>query len=588
MLSIEFYFGLNIVFLIINILFYISRVKEFNLSFLKYIIPLKLIFLVLNFVLNFQIYIPPNFSKMVNKTIFVVFGQFFLFIGVGIYIITLTYQHEDIIDLKPPSFFKSRKGGIEIGKVMNNNYKKHKFFLSLEDLEKHMFVCGSTGTGKSNFVQNFLINFKKKHNIPFLLVEFKGEYTFLKNHIKGVKIFRPGENFSINIFNPEGSDPEIHAERIFDILKSGQFLEETAEYSPQMQKVLVEILAAVCKNEKYQSWKGFFKACDIYLEKEQGKIPMLAQTLISVKNRIRRFSIGPLSIIFSNDYKFNIKDLFKKNIIIDLSSIIRLGGEKEDALFFLNMILKYLWDENLTNGALNYDGIKHLTIVEDAQYFAPKDLTKQSKISTYLEDIALLQRGTGECLISIATRPQVSEEILANCGVLAIFKNHMEKELQCQLLNLEEKYDHYLSIVEKGKCIIRTNSVKRPFLLWAPHRKRILTPQINKKRKLIKEEVTKKPLQEKNIIQKNQIETHEADKQLTTKFQKDQNIPHVKQEAKGNHINENVDTSINIEQELQSSSSSKNFDSDDDDFSDFEKFIQELVAKEKNIEEIID
>jgi hypothetical protein len=421
-----------------------------------------------------ETYIPSRISKTIDITILVVFGQFLLFIGSAFYIITLNYTHEDIIDLKPPSFFKSRKGGIEIGKVMTNSFKKHKFLLSLEDLEKHMFVCGSTGTGKSNFVQNFLINFTKKHNIPFLLVEFKGEYIFLQNYIKDLKIFRPGENFSINIFDPEGSDPEIHAERIFDILKSGQFLEETAEYSPQMQKVLVEILTAICKSEKYQSWEGFFRACDLYLEKNQRQIPMLSQTLISIKNRIRRFSIGPLKIIFSNKYQFNVKNIFKQNIIIDLSSIIRLGGEKEDALFFLNMILKYLWDENLTKGAFNYSGIKHLTIVEDAQYFAPKDLTRQSKISTYLEDIALLQRGTGECLISIATRPQVSEEILANCGVLAVFKNHMEKEIQCELLNLNEKSEHYLSIIEKGQCLLRTNSVKRPFLLWIPHRKRII------------------------------------------------------------------------------------------------------------------
>ena len=77
------------------------------------------------------------------------------------------------------------------------------------------------------------------------------------------------------------------------------------------------------------------------------------------------------------------------------------------------MVLKYLWDKNLTYGALNFKGIKHLTIVEDAQYFAPKDLSHQTKLTIYLGDIALLQRGAGECLISIATRPQVSEEILA-------------------------------------------------------------------------------------------------------------------------------------------------------------------------------
>ncbi|MEJ2250300.1 MAG: DUF87 domain-containing protein [Candidatus Lokiarchaeota archaeon] len=335
--------------------------------------------------------------------------------------------------------------------------------MSIMDLEKHMFVCGSTGTGKSNFVQNFLINFKKRYSTPFLLVEFKREYNYLQNFINNLIILRPGENFSINIFNPKGVHPEIHAERIFDIMKSGQFLEESAEFSPQMQKVMIDILAKVCKNRKYQSWEGFFIQCENYIKSHNREIPMLSQTIISIKNRIRRFSIGPLKTIFSAKCNFDIHSLFEKNVLIDLSSIIEKGGEKEDALFFLNMILKYLWDRNLTNGAYKTKQIKHLTIIEDAQYFIPKDLTKQSKISTYLEDIALLQRGTGECLISIATRPHVSEEVLANCGVLVIFKNHMEKELQCQLLNLNEEKEDYISMIEMGQCIMRVNSIKRPF-----------------------------------------------------------------------------------------------------------------------------
>jgi hypothetical protein len=179
-----------------------------------------------------------------------------------------------------------------------------------------------------------------------------------------------------------------------------------------------------------------------------------------------------MKAIFSATSGLDPSSIFATNVLIDLSSIIRLGGEKEDALFFLNMILKYLWDKNLTRGGRSYEGIKHLTIVEDAQYFAPQDLMKQTKLTTYLEDIALLQRGTGECLISIATRPKVSEEILANCGVLVVFKTHMQREFQCELLNLKEEDRDFLSMLEQGTCIIRVSSIKRPFLLRSPHIKR--------------------------------------------------------------------------------------------------------------------
>ena len=388
--------------------------------------------------------------------------------SVILFLLSLLHIDEKIIDLEIPPQLGNRKGDIPIGRVLKGKAKKQKYYLAIRDLEKHMFICGATGTGKSNFLQNFLIHFTKIHKIPFFLVEFKGEYHFLQTKIDDVLILWPGENFSINIFNPGTVNPAIHAERIFDILKSGKFLDDSAEFSPQMEKVLVEILVKVCENKKFQSWKGFEYYCQDYLKKNKSQIPMLSQTLISIKNRVRRFSIGPLKNLFENRNEIDIKELFKKNILLDLSSIIRLGGEKEDALFFLNMILKYLWDKNLTRGAYNFKGIQHITIIEDAQYFAPQDLVKKSKLTTYLEDIALLQRGTGECLITLATRPNISKEILANNGVVLTFKNHIEKDIMCDLLNIDTDNKNFLSILEEGQCIIRTNSIKEPFLLSIP------------------------------------------------------------------------------------------------------------------------
>ncbi|MFX1243325.1 MAG: hypothetical protein ACFFA7_18950, partial [Promethearchaeota archaeon] len=78
------------------------------------------------------------------------------------------------------------------------------------------------------------------------------------------------------------------------------------------------------------------------------------------------------------------------------------------------------------------------------------------------------QRGTGECLITLATRPNISKEILANNGVVLTFKNHIEKDIMCDLLNIDTENRNFLSILEEGQCIIRTNSIKEPFLLGVP------------------------------------------------------------------------------------------------------------------------
>jgi DNA helicase HerA-like ATPase len=138
---------------------------------------------------------------------------------------------ESRVILEEPSRLSAKRGEVPIGSILKGKIRKYTFLLSLKDLEKHMFICGATGTGKSNFLMNFLINFSEIFEIPFFLVEFKGEYHFLQKRIEDVLIYWPGENFSINIFNPGKANPMIHAERIFDILKSGKFMDESSEFS---------------------------------------------------------------------------------------------------------------------------------------------------------------------------------------------------------------------------------------------------------------------------------------------------------------------------------------------------------------------
>jgi hypothetical protein len=501
MLTLEIYLILNLLLVFLSLILIIFKKKEYKAYKLKIFLIILIIISLFEFFLNLDLYIPSDDLQPQKYSVILVLIQITLFSSLGLFTYSFFIRDQDVIELECPSLFRSRLGQIEIGKVMKKTKKKHKFFLPINDLERHMFVCGATGSGKSNFIQNFLVNFKKKHKIPFLLGEFKGEYHYLQNIIEDLLIIKPGENFSINIFDPEGSNPEIHAERIFDILKSGQFLDDDSDYSPQMEKVLVDILKIACNSETRQRWEDFYQQCEDYLKNQKEKIPFLHQTITSITNRIRRFSLGPLKIIFGEKHELKIKDLFESNVLFDLSSIIRLGGEKEDALFFLNMILKYLWDKNLEEGSTNYSGIKHITMVEDAQYFAPQSITNQTKLSTYLEDIALLLRGTGECLISIATRPQVSNEILANCGILVTFKNHMQKKFMCELLNLEEIHEDYLSILEQGQCLVRVNSIKRPFLLWVPLIKRnyLTANEIDKNNKILLAKMSRKNFETNDI-----------------------------------------------------------------------------------------
>jgi len=419
------------------------------------------------FITNLELFTSKPSS--IIEMVFIGCSQLFLASSSVLFVYTFKSSNRFELIMECPSKSESKIGNISIGRIIDKNKVKHKFNLNIDDLAQHMFICGTTGTGKSNFLQQFLLNFTKKYDIPFLLTEFKGEYHFLQEKIDNLLILKPGENFSINIFDPEGADPYIHAERVFKIFESGGLL-ENVDYSPQMERVFIDILYQICPKEENRSWDMFFSEFDKYYAKQEDFT--MKKSVQAITNRIRRYSVSTLKNIFDKKSGLNVKELFNHRVLLDLSSIIRKGGEKEDALFFLNMVLKYLWDKNIEAGSKNYEGIKHITIIEDAQYFAPQELSSRTKLTSYIEDIALLLRGTGECLISLATRPNISREILANCGVLVSFQVHMQKDLMQELLNLKDWQKEYLSMLKKGQCLIRINSIEKPFAMETEHIKR--------------------------------------------------------------------------------------------------------------------
>ena len=370
------------------------------------------------------------------------------------------------IKLPPLRLTKKQQGRLYLG-TMKTYITTKKFMLPERDLQRHMFITGLTGMGKSNLVKHLLNQFSLNYpTIPFLLVEFKGEYSNLAKKSSKITMLRPGESLKINIFDPMGEPPRIHAEKLLNMLTSCQIITFQEEFSSQMEKIFVEILYSVCSDENRRNWEGF----DYYVEKFKktngSKYYNLNNTISSIENRIRRLKSGPLRDIFDDDFVLDPLKIIRSNTIIDLSSIIQKGGTKNDAVFFSNILFNHIWIYNLKNGPNSE--INHFTLIEDSQFLLSQKKSQNSPSSSYLEDFALLLRGTGECLITINTRPTISEDVMANAGVIISFQLNYDQKMMGKLLGLIETKHHYLAALDIGECIIKTNSIPTPFMIKVP------------------------------------------------------------------------------------------------------------------------
>ncbi len=361
-----------------------------------------------------------------------------------------------------------KAGNIKIGKVIQDGKRKD-FYLTTNDIKEHMFICGPTGQGKSNFLKYFLLNYYKTYDTPFIMFVYKNEYNFLSDYIDDLIILKPGINFSINIFDPRTLHPNVHAAKTFKILESGKLLVTSAEFTPQMEKVITGALKNVAENKSLQNWDGFKEVIEKFCKKKKSEgNPTYMRTIDSIDARLLNYSRYPLKKMFEVENEISIDNLFDHKVIIDLSSIYNLGGDKDDAVFFMNMILKLLFEKNMNKGVESDNEIKHLVIIEDAQYFAEDKIVKKSTVTTYLEDIALIERAYGECLITIATRPDISRNILSNSNTILFTKANFDYKIANQLLNLSKIDFYILGQLEKGQFIIKPNSKKYPLLITVP------------------------------------------------------------------------------------------------------------------------
>ncbi|MHA1601586.1 MAG: helicase HerA domain-containing protein, partial [Promethearchaeota archaeon] len=373
------------------ILYFLILIKNQKIVKIKSIILIISSLFILTIIPIIYLYNSKDFLNQIFATI-----EIILFIATISIILYYLPKSIPDITLEKPNIKNIRGGILDLGTIFHNKKVFHSYKLKIADLQRHMLVYGQTGTGKTNFIQKLLIELNKKYpSIPFIIFEFKGEYNKLQNKIPNLKIIKPGINFSFNLFESDIFDPQIYVEILFDGLKSCQIIENNADFSPQMEKVLIDVLRKVCTSKKQRSWKFFFDTLQNYIKTFEKSIPLIKQTGISIRNRLRRYYEGSLSRLFNSSKDASkISELLSHNCIINLGEILKIGGNKEDVIFFANLVLKWIWESNIKKTPT--DQLRHLTIFEDSSYIASQKILENSKLSSYLEDIALLLRGKGE------------------------------------------------------------------------------------------------------------------------------------------------------------------------------------------------
>ncbi|OLQ70048.1 type VI secretion protein [Photobacterium proteolyticum] len=353
------------------------------------------------------------------------------------------------------------------------------------DLDKHTFIAGVTGSGKTTTCHRLL----ESAQMPFLVIEpAKTEYRVLTKKNKNILIFTLGnDNVAPFRLNPFEFFPHENITSRVDMIKAS--IESAFDMEAAIPQLIEAAIykcyedkgwnIATSKNSRYENpfadgIYAFPTLSDLVkmtekVVSEQGFDERLKQDYIgSIKARLQGLLIGSKGQMLDTARSIDFKDLATKNVILELEEI-RNPSEKSLVMGFilanLNEAIRANYEAFRTRG----ERFRHITLIEEAHRllskFEPGDSQNKKQGVEVFADMLAEVRKYGEALIIVDQIPnKLTPEVLKNTNTKIIHKLFAkdDKEAVGNTMALSDEQKDFLSNLEPGRVILSSTGINKP------------------------------------------------------------------------------------------------------------------------------
>ena len=383
-------------------------------------------------------------------------------------------------------------------------------YLSKSDLNKHLFVCGLTGSGKTTTIKHILKNLVQKEEIPFLVLEaakrdyrqLLGDDTFKKK----LNIFTIGDATVSPIqFNPfyvqEGVHPLVHIDYLKAIFNASFSL-----YGP-MPSIVEKCLHSIYikkgwnltlgthpnffntdgdyEKSRYQSEEHFYcfptltdlkDEVDRYIKIEldyKGELRDNIRTAIIV--RLESLCVGAKGLMFNTHSFFSIETLLSENTIMEMESL----ADDDDKAFFVGLVLvlisEYRQKENpAVNPGTKKEGLRHFMVIEEAHRLLKNVGTERTtemmgnpkgKAVEVFCNILAEMRSLGQGIAIVEQIPsKISPDVIKNSNTKIVHRlvSKDEQSLLASSLSIDDYDALYLNRLKTGHALCHKEGMGRP------------------------------------------------------------------------------------------------------------------------------
>ncbi len=393
------------------------------------------------------------------------------------------------------------RSGYPIGRIAEHSriVKDSKFTISEDDIRKHIFVAGLTGSGKTTTVKRILDCI----DTPFLVIESaKREYRRLlaKNKYddklnvytvgdSGVAPIRhnpfmvlPGVSLITHIdnlksifyasFSLYGPMPYILEKCIYNIYRERGWNLTTGKH----HSVTMETFADCRQHRfKFPTIRNLVDEVNRYVKEELEYKGELQDNIRSaIVARLESLAVGAKGFLFNTHEAIDIEDFLSKNIVLELESL----SDDDDKAFFVGLILALVseYRQSLARQTelSSSDDLRHILVIEEAHRLLKNVQTERTNemlgnpkgkaVESFCNLIAEM-RSYGQGVIVAEQIPtKIAPDVIKNTNTKII---HRLVSLDDQIavgtgLGLEENECRYLNQLSPGMALAHKEGMAKP------------------------------------------------------------------------------------------------------------------------------
>ena len=379
---------------------------------------------------------------------------------------------------------KEANNNIRIGQLYNyEQILNNDVLLDFNKFTSHIFVTGSTGSGKSNVTYN-LINKLNDKGINFLVIEpAKGEYKEEFGGRNDVSVFGTNssetELLKINPFAfPENIHVYEHIDRFIEILNAcwpmeaamPNILKEAIEDAYISKGWLLDESRCIKEKVQYPIFSDLLKSLENVIAQSKFSEEVKSNYEGALVSRVRSMTNGLNKVIFTDECLPD-DELFDKNVIVDLSRV----ASSEGKALFMGILFMKLNEYRIANKLQSNSNLKHITVLEEAHNLLKRTSSDQSADSSNLagKSVEMISnaiaemRTYGEGFIIADQAPGLLDMSVirnTNTKICLRLPDFEDRKLVGNAMNLSEGQIKELASLETGVAAIYQNDWQEAIL----------------------------------------------------------------------------------------------------------------------------